>query len=107
MRNYVTQISLKDFLKLHPGLVQDFYLKDDTKASFPLAIAIHSKSPHEGYYGRHIGCNVPVIVVDHAKHIYCTRDYFEITCTNKATDFRYKVPKKEPKSIYLVIAEDE
>lgn len=106
MAKFVTQITLKDFLKVHPGLIQDYYLKKGNEKFFPIAIAIHKDSPHGGYFGKYIGYNSPVFLAEKTKHIYSTRDYWEVV-REEEPNFRYKLPKDETNSIYLVIAEDD
>lgn len=110
MRKFITQISLGDFLKLYPEVLQDDkykdYLTEEGKSSFPLAIAIHNEYPNSGYVGKYIGYFAPVFLADEVIHIYSTRDYWEVVRAGEEL-FRYKLPKDETKSIYLVIAEDE
>lgn len=101
MTTFVTQISLEDFTKLYPNVLDDYYLTNTD--AFPLAVAIHEGYPTNGYFGKYIGYNAPVFVAENAKHIYSTRDYWEVVRTEEP-NFRYKLPKDETKSIYFVIA---
>lgn len=100
MKQFVTEISLEDFLKLYPDILDDYYLMEGAEEDFPLAVGIHNDYPDGGYIGKYLGWNVQFIA-DKVKHIYSTRDYFEVERLNEPW-FRYKLPKRETKSIYLI-----
>lgn len=100
MLKYVTRISKEDFIKLYPDVLPVGYIKEENDKLFPLAVSIHNDYPNGGYYGKYLGWNCQ-FVADQVKHIYSTRDYFEVERTEEP-GFKYKIPKKETKAIYLV-----
>lgn len=100
MNKFITEISKEDFIKLYPNELYDYYLAD-TNEDFPIAIAIHINYPIKGYFGKYIGFNKPVFIADNVKHIYSTRDYWEVVRLDEP-NFRYKIPKDETKAIYLI-----
>lgn len=102
MAEFVTQITLEDFLKLYPDALPEFYLKEGNKKFFPIALAIHIDYPKGGYFGKYIGYNAPTFIADETKHIYSTRDYWEVVRIDEP-NFRYKLPKRETKSVYLIV----
>lgn len=103
MSKFVTQISKEDFLKLYPNALEDYYLNEVNNVDFPVAVAVHVDYPDRGYFGKYIGYNTPLFIADNVKHIYITRDYFEVVRTYEP-NFRYKLPKDETKAIYFIIA---
>ena len=100
MKQFVTYISLEDFMKLYPEVAESY---QDKPSLFPLAVAIHKGYPNEGYFGKYIGWNKAAFVAEEVKHIYSTRDYFEVVRIEEPS-FRYKLPKDETKSIYMIVA---
>ena len=103
---FVTQIKLEDFVKIYPHALNPHYLDESNQKLYPLAVAIHDNYPSGGYFKKDIGYDSPLFIAENAKHIYSTRDYFEIE-TAKKPGFRYKVPKNETRGIYLVMGKED
>lgn len=90
MRNYITQISKEDFLKIHPTIT--LY---NESSSFPQVVALISED-----YPSLPNHKVDIINLPNAKHIYSTRDYWEVTVNTD--DTRHKIPKRYTTAIYLI-----
>ena len=102
MARFVTSITLEDFVKIYPEVIYGHYLRDEGADDFPIAIAVHNEYPTGGYFGKYIGYNTTVFLADRAKHIYSTRDYWEVERVDEP-GFRYKLPKDETKAVYFVV----
>lgn len=90
MRKYITEISTGDFLQLYPS-----YRLDMNESSFPQVVAFISDE-----YPALPNNKVTHIHVPSIKHIYSTRDYWELTLLNENT--RHKIPKRYTSAIYLI-----
>jgi hypothetical protein len=90
MRNYITRLSKEDFLKLYTS----FILENNT-TSFPQVVAFISDD-----YPALPNNKVTHIHIPSIKHIYSTRDYWEIELLTNST--RHKIPKRYTKAIYLI-----
>lgn len=90
MRNYITQISLEDFKKIHPN-----HLLESDKSSFPQVAAIISDQ-----YPSLPNHNIANITLTNVKHIYSTRDYWEVKQVSDTK--RHKIPKRYTEAIYLI-----
>lgn len=89
MRRYITKISLEDFKKVNSELAE--LLEEE----FPYCVAISNKSYQ---LPNNIG-TAKSISVSYVKHIYSTRDYWEVHTTTGSVN---KVPKKLTKAIYQI-----
>ena len=97
MRHYTTELSLEDFSKIHPEIMKD--LGDKPEELLPMAIAIHDDYNNGGgYYSTYNEYKEPYLKYFKVKHVYITRDYFEI----QKESTRLKVKKKETKSLYFI-----
>lgn len=90
MRKYITEISVGDFFQLYPSFKLDI-----EESSFPQVVAIIS--PEYPSLPNHQISNINLKQV---KHIYSTRDYWEVTL--HTDDKRHKLPKRYTSAIYLI-----
>jgi hypothetical protein len=90
MRNYITQLSLQDYKKIYP----EHELNID-KSSFPAVVAIISED-----YPKLPTHSIREITLANAKHIYSTRDYWEVAINS--CEKKHKIPKRYTKAIYLI-----
>lgn len=90
MRKYITQISVGDFLQLYPT-----FNLDTKESSFPQVVAFISDQ-----YPSLPNNNIANIHLTAAKHIYSTRDYWEVTLMSD--NRRHKIPKRYTDAIYLI-----
>lgn len=90
MRKYITELSKEDFLKVHPS-----FPLEAAKSSFPQVVAIIS--PDYPSLPNH---KVSNINLTNARHIYSTRDYWEVTTVSDVK--RHKIPKRYTEAIYLI-----
>ena len=90
MRNYITQLSVEDFKKIQPN-----HLLESDKSSFPQVVALISDQ-----YPSLPTNNIANITLTNVKHIYSTRDYWEVVL--KSDTKRHKIPKRYTDAIYLI-----
>lgn len=89
MRKYITRLSLEDFKKINPEIAEGL------EEEFPYCVAVSNK----GYPLPYNMGTAETICVSNVKHIYSTRDYWEVHTTTGAVN---KVPKKLTKAIYQI-----
>lgn len=89
MRKYITRLSLADFKKINPEIAEDL------EKEFPYCVAISNK----GYQLPHNMGTADSVCAANVKHIYSTRDYWEIHTTTGGVN---KVSKKLTKAIYQI-----
>lgn len=89
MRRYITKLSLEDFKKINSELAEGLGIE------FPYCVAISNK----GYQQLNNMGTIETICVYNVKHIYSTRDYWEVHTTTGSVN---KVPKKLTKAIYQI-----
>ena len=89
MRKYITRISLEDFKKISPEIA------DSLEEEFPYCVAVSNI----GYPLPNNMGTAEAISVANVKHIYSTRDYWEIHTTTGSVN---KVSKKLTKAIYQI-----
>jgi hypothetical protein len=90
MRQYITHLSKEDFLKIAPN-----YSLDTSHSSFPQVVAFISDE-----YPSLPNQKITHINLKAAKHIYSTRDYWEVSTIYDAK--RHKIPKRYTDAIYLI-----
>ena len=90
MRQYITHLSKEDFLKVYPS-----YPLDDKTSSYPQVVAFISDQ-----YPSLPTNKITHINLKAAKHIYSTRDYWEVSTIFDAK--RHKIPKRYTDAIYLI-----
>ena len=90
MRKYITQLSKGDFSTLHPNIALDA-----NTSSFPQVVALISST-----YPSLPTTNIKHVSLPSVKHIYSTRDYWEVVTTTSST--RHKIPKRYTDAIYLI-----
>lgn len=89
MRKYITRLSLEDFKKINSEIAENL------EGEFPYCVAISNK----GYQlPNNIGTAESMCAAN-VKHIYSTRDYWEIHTTTGGV---HKVPKKLTNAIYQI-----
>lgn len=89
MRKYITRLSLEDFKNINSEIA------DDLEEEFPYCVAVSNKGYPLPY---NMGTSESLSVAN-VKHIYSTRDYWEVHTTTGAVN---KVPKKLTKAIYQI-----
>lgn len=89
MRRYITQLSKEDFEKLYP-----YYPLIKEESSFPQVVAMISNQYPALPYNK-----INSINIKNTKHIYSTRDYWEVLVDNGE---RHKIPKRYTDAIYLI-----
>ena len=95
MNKFITEISKEDFDKLYPGWEKE----DDL--TYPVTVVVNKEYPNPGTFGKQCPYTDTMLIVKSVKHIYSTRDYFEVVSLLKP-EYRYKFAKKQTKSIYLI-----
>ena len=90
MRKYITQLSKEDFSTLQPNIALDA-----NTSSFPQVVALISSK-----YPSLPTTNINHVSLKSVKHIYSTRDYWEVVTTTDST--RHKIPKRYTDAIYLI-----
>jgi len=90
MRQYITELSKEDFLKVYPS-----YPLDLSPSSFPQVVALISDE-----YPSLPNHKITHINLKAAKHIYSTRDYWEVSMVYDSN--RHKIPKRYTNAIYFI-----
>jgi hypothetical protein len=90
MRKYITRLSEEDFSKVCTSCHLD-----QAKSSFPQVVALISIQ-----YPSITQERIPYIHIKSVKHIYSTRDYWEVLVEGATK--RHKIPKRYTDAIYLI-----
>lgn len=90
MRTYITQIAKEDFINIFPN-----FQLDESPSSFPQVVAIISNTYPA--LPNHTISNINILNV---KHVYSTRDYWEVLPHGKTK--RERIPKRYTDAIYLI-----
>jgi hypothetical protein len=90
MTKYISHISSRDFNRLYPSFKIDL-----SSSSYPQVFAIISDN-----FPTLPNHSISPIQIIKAKHIYSTRDYWEVTTLE--SNSRHKIPKRYTEAIYLI-----